>query len=246
MHPKIETWLAEAAQFKSERTFINCRRAWQRFSDWSEASGRRDFDPARLTTEEVQAWQEWLSEQYAPKTVNLWLSCLSRFLAESGYGVLRFTRPRDRAVKPVREIDLDQLLASIDQPRDRALVLLFAGAGLRVGEVLAMRVGDWAGEELTVRGSHARRIKLAPEVREALRSHLEAHPAKDEPEAWVWLKSNGKRIGSPSGIYRLLNRWAGEAGLGQVSAEDLRRVFKERYLVEHPNDVEGMDRYLKG
>jgi hypothetical protein len=30
MHPKIETWLAEAAQFKSERTLINCRRAWEK------------------------------------------------------------------------------------------------------------------------------------------------------------------------------------------------------------------------
>jgi integrase len=56
--------------------------------------------------------------------------------------VLRFTRPRERAVKPAREIGLDQLLALIDHPRDRALVLLFAGVGLRVGEVLAMRVGD--------------------------------------------------------------------------------------------------------
>ena len=79
---------------------------------------------------------------------------------------------------------------------------------------------------------------------EALRDYLEAHPAKDDPQAWVWLKSNGKRIGSPSGIYRLLNRRAGEAGLGQVSAEDLRRLFKQRDLAEHPNDVEGLKLYL--
>ena len=244
MHPAIEKWLAEAAPYKSQRTLANARHALQAFVTWYGTTQQTAFDPEAVTDAEVAAWQQVLSGQYAPKTVNLWLSSLSRFLAESGYGVFRLKRQPNRPVKPRRDLDLDRLLAAIDPPRDRALVLLFAGAGLRVGELLQMRIGDLVGDDLTLRGRHARRIKLAEDVQTALAIYLAEHPAQDDPDAWVWVKRNGNRIVSPSGIYRLLNRWAQAAGLEKVSSEDLRRLFKQRYLAEHPNDWEGLNSYI--
>ena len=82
--------------------------------------------------------------------------------------------PQDRSPaiekRPPYQDELDQILEYCE-PRLRALLLLCAHAGLRIGEALQVNTGDIAGNILTVygKGGKLRRVPLGKRVREALR-----------------------------------------------------------------------------
>ena len=68
---------------------------------------------------------------------------------------------------------------------------MLAGTGLRVGELLTLKVGEVefnerSGKVIVRRGKHEnyREVPLTLDVRKALEAYLEAyHPEKDNPEA---------------------------------------------------------------
>ena len=99
--------------------------------------------------------------------------------------------------------------------RDRALVELLYGAGLRVGEASALDVRDVELHRGDVRvlgkGGHERIVPLPAEARERLTAYLEARRG----EGW---------LGEP--LFTALRRRKGE--LRRLGPRDMRRILRER------------------
>ncbi len=89
------------------------------------------------------------------------------------------------------------------QARDMALFTLLYGAGLRIGEALALNVRDapvaapLAGSDAALRvmgkGSKERLVPVLPAVREAIAAWLALHPDR-QPDAPLFLGARGKRL----------------------------------------------------
>jgi site-specific recombinase XerD len=76
-------------------------------------------------------------------------------------------------------------------------------------------------------------------VRRALRVYLE-YLGDDLGEADpLWRGVRGP-LRSPSGINRILEKYALRAGLGEVSPHVLRHTFAARYLEANPDDLRGL------
>ena len=101
-------------------------------------------------------------EKAAPATINQRLVALTRFFAWAiKQGLVRENPAADagslhlpvREAKGLPDRDLRRLLRAVhasDNPRDIAIVEVLVGTGLRVGELLALQVGD-AGDRRAVR-----------------------------------------------------------------------------------------------
>jgi integrase/recombinase XerC len=85
--------------------------------------------------------------------------------------------------------------------RDRALFLLLYGAGLRIGEALALRRGALGSDPralsaltITGKGGRARRVPVLSVVGDALARYLEICPYLVDPGGPLFLGARGKRL----------------------------------------------------
>lgn len=106
----------------------------------------------QLSRDELEAFVEFKQDQgVKPNTIRTRLCAVYafiRFLTQQkivGYELLesriRLKQP-DRLPRAIDPDDLSQLLAAVDRPRDRAMVLLLLRTGMRIGELLNTRVAD--------------------------------------------------------------------------------------------------------
>lgn len=80
--------------------------------------------------------------------------------------------------------------------RDRALLLLLYGCGLRIGEALGLDRGQAPGETLRVtgKGNKQRLVPVLPIVGQAIRDYLAACPYDPGPEGPLFLGERGGRL----------------------------------------------------
>lgn len=92
----------------------------------------------------------------------------------------------------INEDEIKRLIAAATHPRDRALISILAESGVRLGELLTLKISqiqyDQYGAILFVEGKTGqRRIRLLAST-PYLSEWLNIHPLKDEIGAPVWLK----------------------------------------------------------
>jgi integrase/recombinase XerC len=257
----IQNWLqALDQQGKSHLTIETYHRGVKHFAHWNRMTYGSDFDPGAIIPRDVRDWKahQQTLEKAAPATINQRLVALSRFYdwavqegsvranPTSGIGSIRLPQ---RQPKSLPKSDLRRLLRAVhtgDNQRDIAVVEVLAGTGIRVGELLALEIGDVEIKErsgkLTVRrGKHDgfREVPLTRDVRHALSAYLDSHLDRDNPNAALWIGPQG-RLNHRSSIVRALNKYTHQAEIEAVKPHTLRHTFATRYLEANPDDLRGL------
>jgi integrase len=199
---------------------------------------------------DVQAWVSERSAVLAPATVRLVAGLVRGALAAavhdrllaSNPAAVRLVLPRVQAPRLVPlTVQQVQALADAMPPRYRAMVVTQAGLGLRVGELLALRVEDvdflgrnvrvaWQlakGTRERVRPKTATSIRTVPlpaVVAEALAAHLAAYAPG--PDGLIFTTPTGKPHWHEHYGTRLFQRAVLDAGLPSgTSTHDLRHHY---------------------
>lgn len=160
-------------------------------------------------------------------------------------GIERPTVRAEREGRALSDREVAKILeAAEDVDPDLApMVWLMARAGLRVGEVLALKrpAVDLAGRMLTVEASMSRRegvrpvkgrdgrgrtIPMPEDLAERLRGHLAGTVASIE--GWVFTAPRGGRVRYDNWRTRTWNRIVARAGVGDVNPHDLRHTLATR------------------
>jgi integrase len=89
------------------------------------------------------------------------------------------------------EEEVKKLVASADNPRDKALILVLFESGCRIGELLTLRIRnvqfDEYGAQLIVNGKTGmRRVRIIASA-PALATWLDNHPMRDDRDAPLWI-----------------------------------------------------------
>ena len=262
VHPTINEWLAYLEeQGKSESTVANYRRGLCHFVEWSEQGYGQAFDPAQIIPRDVSDWKSYQQtvEKARPSTINLRLvalSCYFQWAVSRGYARtdptvevsgLRLTNRQPRSLGETATRRLLRQVYKEGNLRDIALVELMLGTGLRVSEVLALKVGDImlkdrSGEVIVRRGKGGlyRRVPLAAPVRKALLAYRESQLGLSRDD-YLWVGERG-HLQDRGGVLYLLKKYAFQAGLDEslISPHVLRHSFATRYLAANPGDLRGL------
>ncbi|MEK7207298.1 MAG: tyrosine-type recombinase/integrase, partial [Pseudomonadota bacterium] len=133
--------------------------------------------------------------------------------------------PRD-----LRDEDLAQVWGAIGAGRDRAWFVLMVRAGLRVGEVVGLKVGDVVqepGEDRPARlrvlgkGRKERTVWLTADAYAVLAAWLAERPETEEDH--VFLNERGRPL-SANGVQWLLHGYGQQAGI-DLTPHQLRHTF---------------------
>src|SRR5258708_38885461 len=208
----IENWYQVLLQKgKSDHTLQAYRRGITHFMQWYEQVYKADFDVKLIMPRDVRNWksQQQSVEKMAPATINLRLVAVSRFFSWAVHENLCRENPTDEVgtvrlethqAKGLKSNQLRKLLrASKEDLRDYAILELMAGTGLRVGELLALQIGDLklgerSGSVIVRQGKQGnyREIPLTSDVRKAVADYLRnEHPDPKNAQAPLWSGRNG-------------------------------------------------------
>ncbi len=215
------------------------------FFQWWEGQGRPAFSRAT-----VQAHRAWLEEKaYAPSTVNQRLAAIKKLAREaaangwlsqeSAMGIVQVPGAKQQGTRSGNWLTSEQAQQLINTPdgttlkgkRDRAILALLVGCGLRRAEAIALtlnhlqqREGRWV--LIDMRGKHGR-IRTVPVpawVKAAVQSWTNAAGITEGPI----LRSINRRKQvassfSAQGIFAVVKEYGGRIGL-QITPHDLRRT----------------------
>lgn len=139
-------------------------------------------------------------------------------------------------------LGVDDVAALLDAPdpsapgglRDRALLELLYGAGLRISEALGLDVGDLSFARGTVRvigkQDRQRQVPVGEVALDALALYLDTRPEGRDDGTPLFLAARGGRLGRTE-AWRTIRRAAERAGLAQqVSPHTLRHSFATHLL----------------
>ena len=178
---------------------------------WKKAlvrSGASDFTIRSYITR-VKALVRWAREGDLPA----WLQ------AEKGTIWDLYSSGEHLRDKILRPEELEALLRACEHPRDRAIIAVLAETGLRIGELLSLRIRDVeelqdGAYRLRVRGKTGLRTVIAIRSAPLLAEWLKAHPMGNEPDAPLWTTIRGRpRPLRPKAFREHLRNLARKAGL---------------------------------
>lgn len=161
-----------------------------------------------------------------------------RFMCEAMFGhpALSLRIPRPKAGRPLPQVlstrEVSQVLDAVRNPKHRAVLMLLYSAGLRVGEVVRLRLHDLDRDRGLVRvrqgkGRKDRYSLLARRALEAVDVYVAAFPT----ETWLFPGARPDRHLSTRSVQRVVRRAARAAGLPKgVTAHTLRHSFATHLL----------------
>lgn len=246
-------YLGELHTEYSKRTM---RSALNLFARWGGAESLLDVEWAKLTPVAVSSFmRQQLSAGKSAVSVNLYL-CALKGVAKAAWQLELLNHDaldRIRSIKQVRVSRLPvgraltyaesaALLAAAagDDPqkiRDRAILTLFLGCGLRRAEVCGLQMDkvDLFGGTIRLigKGNKERKAFLTPDMQKTVATWLDVRT-----EAPGYLFGNftvGRRLRvdrplNPSSLSRILKKYCDAAGVDTVTPHDLRRTFATRLI----------------
>jgi len=240
------TYLA-ALSDGSRKTQRNALEAVARYMSLGKR-GYRVFGWEHMTYRKMMQVRTWLTMNHKPATARRMLAAVRRVIKEcyrhelidrERYDRLVDLDPiRGRSEPPGRYLETEELrklwAATGDHPiglRDRAIIAMMYGTGLRSVEVVRMLLRDIADDlsEALVRGkgSLERVIPVPCGAWELLTPWLEARGNRHGPMfcSAPTVRKMTMRPMTTDGVYQMVVRLGEKAGLERVTPHDLRRTY---------------------
>jgi integrase/recombinase XerD len=257
--PAVEGFLALLAARRAPRTVDAYRR------DLADLARHLGASPATAGREQLESWLADLRARgQAPSSIARRAAAARSFYrhlvalglrADNPAAEIDLPRRRNRLPRTLSLSEVERLIEAANAPsprslRDRALVELLYGAGLRVGEAVSLERGAVDLENRLVRcigkGDKERVVPLGRQGVEALRRYLaRGRPYLDRrhrPE--LFLNAQGGPL-TRAGAFLVLRRLAAKAGLDptRVHPHLLRHSFAT-HLLEGGADLRSVQEML--
>jgi integrase/recombinase XerD len=244
--PDVERYLLVLAARRSPRTVDAYRR------DLASLQEFRGGATGDATVEEIERWlASRRADGLAPATIARRASAVRAYFrhlvligskTENPAASIQLPRRPRRLPRVLSPAETERLIeaATGSTPRtlrDRALVELLYGAGLRVSEAVGLEKASVSLEERIVRvvgkGGKERVVPLGQQATDALVAYVEGERARlvgARPSPHVFVRRGGKPLSRQS-IWKLVRRRARAAGVGtKVSPHTLRHTFATHLL----------------
>jgi integrase/recombinase XerC len=220
----------------------------------------RALEPAQVRRFVAQLHAQGLAPRTLALTLSAWRGWFRWLVRHKDFGTNPALGVRaPKAAKPLpKALSVEQTQKLLDVPaeqaqaflRDRAMLELLYSSGLRLGELVALDVGDGrldlAQGEVTVtgKGSRTRTVPVGEKAREALRAWLEVRPriaAAQEKACFVGVR--GRRI-SPAQVWKSLDRWARRSGIGHAVHPHMLRHSFASHVLQSSQDLRAVQEML--
>jgi len=208
--------------------------------------------PAELANEEIREYLHYLiQEKKASQSAISQTYSALKFLYETtlkrDWNGFRIPRAKMRKKLPVvlSQQEIQALFSATRNLKHRALLMTIYSAGLRVSEVVHLKVSDIDSQRMVIRvqqgkGAKDRYTLLAQRTVEVLREYWRAY----RPEEWLFPGQPAKGSLSVSSVQKVFGKVLHEAGIKKhATVHTLRHSFAT-HLLERGTDLYQIQRLL--
>lgn len=264
LHPVFDAYLAHLRieRQSSEHTLRAYRGDLTVFGAFLRETLGEGADPQDVDMRKLRAYAAWLNRQgYAAGTIARRLACVRSLfkhlrrtdkLPTNPATLLRNPRQPKRLPRPLRVDEIDRLMEAVSTAdplgvRDRTILEVLYGGGLRVGELIQLEVDDVDLDRnlARVRGKGSRE-RLSPLGRHAgdwLRRWLGIRAPRRADLRAIFLNYKGDRLSERS-VDRLFARYAMLAGLDDTASPHALRHSFATHLLERGADLRAVQELL--
>lgn len=251
----------------SPLTVRNYQRDVDEFVAWGVAESG-DFSLLEVRAEDLRTWIMHLSDERSPRrgteprrsnaSINRTVASIRsmyKFLRREGiverdlFASIRSLRTGTRLPKFVVEGDMVRVVERIDRDlrseewverRNALMVLMLYACGLRLAELIAVRIGDFEGDYSSLRvrgkGDKERQLPIVARLRREIKQYVSSQFSEQNicilPQNVLFLSRRGTPI-SRSDVQRSVARLLRECGVeGKASPHVLRHTFATHLLNE--------------
>jgi integrase/recombinase XerD len=193
--------------------------------------------PDEISESQVREYLAFLAQRgLSPSSINQAISAMAFFfrhvLARQWQLPITYQRAPQRLAVVLSREEVTRLLAAVPTLRERAAMEIAYGAGLRLSEVLSLKLTDVDGERMILRvdqgkGRKDRNVMLSPKLLETLRTYWR----QSRPRVWLFPGHGGKRHLHPTILQRAFKQAKEEARITKpVSFHSLRHTFATHLL----------------
>ena len=193
--------------------------------------------PGEISESQVREYLAFLAQRgLSPSSINQAISAMAFFfrhvLARPWQLQITYQRAPQRLAVVLSREEVMRLLAAVPTLRERAAMEIAYGAGLRLSEVLSLKLTDVDGERMILRvdqgkGRKDRNVMLSPKLLETLRTYWR----QSRPRVWLFPGHGGKRHLHPTILQRAFKHAKEEARITKpVSFHSLRHTFATHLL----------------
>lgn len=177
--------------FKTIKTYLSCLKKYFDF---------KKFNLERMDEEKIK--QFLLSKQdknYSPQTINLCLNAIKFFYREvlkvPQKIDLKFAKRSKKLPIVLSREEVKNIIDTIKNPKHKLIISLAYGAGLRISEVISLKVKDVNLEELTIHLKNAKgkkdRITIFPEK---IKGDLQGLMAEKNSDDYLFKSERGGKL----------------------------------------------------
>jgi len=244
-----ETFVEHLTQTKSRNTARAYLESLIDFERWFEAANGEPLSPIRLTPTDAREYRQAMAERkLAPATINLRLAAVQAYAAFNGLDLgkiksTKIARPeihwlgKQEQAAFWREVERDCQLAQSPAGRartvrNRAVIALLLGAGLRLSELCDLDIGDvemnHRAGNVTVRhgkGDKERTVPLNADVRQQLAAWIAIRP---DGVDWLFAGQRQERL-RQTGVAEMVGEYARRAKV-EATPHSLRHSFAKNLV----------------
>ena len=264
MQKEIDSFVSYLHNIKkaSTNTQLSYQRDLKKFMSFCESRGITSVK--ELTAKELEAYVDVMGEeQFKPATVSRNIASIKAWIHFLlGEGIIAEDISSSLKVpkieKKIPEImTMNEVVALLEQPakdnpkeiRDKAMLELLYATGIRVTELITLRIEDLNLQMnyiICKDGSRERMIPFGPKARAALLRYIESvreEMLEDEKSNILFVNCSGKAM-SRQGFWKLIKHYSKKAGITtDITPHTLRHSFAA-HLVENGADLRSVQEML--
>ena len=197
-------------------------------------------EPFQVRKDDIKAYLDILVEKKAPgNTINVYLNALKFFYEEILQRRLtvniRFSKTAKKLPDVLSQEEIKELLAAIENRKHLLLVKLLYSSGMRISELLHLKVKDLnldvgSGWVRDGKGGKDRPFIIAAVIREELREWINLNHLTSD--SWLFTGNNGSPY-DDSSVREILKSAARKAGLKKKIYPHLLRHSFATHLIEN-------------
>ena len=155
-------------------------------------------------------------------------------------------RPKKRIILPklLNETEIRKLFNALDNKKHKAMLFTAYSAGLRVSEIVKLKIADIDSKRMQIfvekaKGKKDRYVNLSPIVLDILRSYLQSHTPR--PRVYLFESDDSRKAYPIRTVQQIFSNAKRKAGIRkEVGIHSLRHSFAT-HLLEKGTDI----RYIK-